>query len=149
MAFNRSNCALWSADFTFLPTTGYQTTQTIRDEIAAAKSLLINAGYKTGARKFPFGIAYFVWELDKDGNDQAHEKLDAALDNDVQSIWLSFGNDPSEWVQYIRSKDLAKPGSPRTKIFILVNSLTEALKAHELGADVIVAQGMSRPSIAP
>ncbi|KAI0704377.1 2-nitropropane dioxygenase [Cytidiella melzeri] len=120
---------------------GYLTTQALKEEIASTKSLLTAASYKHDGVKLPIGIAYFGWELDKNGDRQAREKLDAALDSDVQSIWLSFGDSFDKWVEYIRSKDQKRPGTPKTKIFILVNNLGEARAAYHLGADVIVAQG--------
>lgn len=45
-------------------------------------------------------------------------------------------------MEYIRSKDQARLDSQKTKLFILVNNLDEARAAYQLGADVIVAQGM-------
>ena len=90
----------------------------------------------------PIGIAYFGWELDKYGDQESLKKLDVALNNDVQSIWLSFGSRFDRWVAYIRSKDQARPDAQKTKLFILVNNLDEARAAYQLGADVIVAQGV-------
>ncbi|KAI0091774.1 2-nitropropane dioxygenase [Irpex rosettiformis] len=120
---------------------GYQSTETIKAEIASTKSLLTAAKFKQGAHKLPIGIAYFGWELDKYGDQEAHKKLDIALDSDVESIWLSFGSRFDKWVKYIRDKEEEKPIAQKTKLFILVNNLGEARAAYQLGADVIVAQG--------
>ncbi|KAI0791630.1 2-nitropropane dioxygenase [Irpex lacteus] len=119
---------------------GYQSAETIRNEIASTKSLLTAANFKQGSPKLPIGIAYFGWELDKYGDQEAHKKLNVALDSDVQSIWLSFGSRFDKWVEYIRTKDQARLDSQKTKLFILVNNLDEARAAYQLGADVIVAQ---------
>jgi NAD(P)H-dependent flavin oxidoreductase YrpB (nitropropane dioxygenase family) len=122
---------------------GYQSATSIKEEIASVRSLLTAASYKESGTKLPIGIAYFGWELDKYGDHEAYEKLNAALENNVQSIWLSFGNNFDKWVNYIRSKDQERPNTPKTNLFILVNNLAEARAAHQLSADVIVAQGMS------
>ena len=131
----------------FLAAIGYQSAETIKNEIASTKSLLTAANFKQGSSKLPIGIAYFGWELDKYGDQEAHKKLSVALDSDVQSIWLSFGSRFDKWVDYIRTRDEAKPTAQKTKLFILVNNLSEARAAYQLGADVIVAQGTCRLTV--
>lgn len=120
---------------------GYQSTQRIRDEISEARSLLASANYKPNSPKLPIGVAYFGWELEKNGNELAREKLDISLDNNVESIWLSFGNELGNYVKYIRQKERESDATRKTNIFVVVSTVEEALAAAKWSTDVIVAQG--------
>ncbi|PSR73800.1 hypothetical protein PHLCEN_2v10370 [Hermanssonia centrifuga] len=67
--------------------------------------------------------------------------LDAALENNVQAIWLAFGNNIGQWVNYIREKN--QRDGQKTLVFVQVNSLAEALVAvNEWKTDVLIAQGI-------
>jgi nitronate monooxygenase len=69
--------------------------------------------------------------------------LSAALDNHVHAIWLAFGNDPKEWIKFIRNYDAEHKRVRQTTIFVPVSSAEEALVAsNEWGVDVLVAQGL-------
>lgn len=117
---------------------GYNSPQSLIDDLAEARETLAAVGrYRVGER-LPIGVGYLAWKLDQDET-AARKMLDAALDAGVQAIWLSFGASLGRWVEYVRARDSA--GS-KTLVFILVNSVEEALAAaNELRADVLVAQG--------
>lgn len=69
--------------------------------------------------------------------------LQSALNSNVQSIWLSFGNDLRPYVEFIRKADAPREThSRKTLIAIQVSSSAEALTAvNELNADVVIVQG--------
>jgi len=69
--------------------------------------------------------------------------LQIALNSNVQSIWLSFGNDLRSYVEFIRKADATRGAhSHKTLIAIQVSSTAEALTAvNELNADVVIVQG--------
>jgi nitronate monooxygenase len=65
-----------------------------------------------------------------------------ALENGVQAIWLSFGEDLGRWIEFVRIHDQKSGKTPRTLIFVQVNSVDEALLAVQTWkVDVLVAQG--------
>jgi nitronate monooxygenase len=67
-----------------------------------------------------------------------------ALENGVQAIWFSFGEDLGRWIEFVRIHDQKSGKTPGTLIFVQVNSVDEALLAVQTWkADVLVAQGMS------
>jgi hypothetical protein len=123
----------------YTPRSGYRTPESLLHELALAKELLQRQDPTT---KLPIGIGYFGWELDKDPS-KAIQMLQTALTSNVQSIWLSFGNDLRPYVESIRKADA--PGetySRKTLIAIQVSSSAEALTAvNELKADVVIVQG--------
>lgn len=85
------------------------------------------------------GVGFLGWKLDEAGA-EATAMLDAALDGNVQAIWLAFGKDFSHYVAHIRQHDAAH--GRKTIVFVVVSSVAEALvAANELKADVIVGQG--------
>ena len=90
----------------------------------------------------PIGIGYLGWELDNDPL-KATQMLQIALTSNVQSIWLSFGNDLRSYVEFIRKADATKgEHSRKTLIAIQVSSSADALTAvNELKADVVIVQG--------
>lgn len=117
---------------------GYWPAEKVKDELAYATEALHSAGRVRPGGKIPVGIAFFGWKLDQ-SEKAAAEVLDLALAAKVQAIWLSFGDNLRRWVDYVRNRDRS---TPRTLIFILANTVEEGLAAKELGADVIVAQGI-------
>ena len=83
--------------------------------------------------------------LNGNGEDAGKRLVDIVIENNVQAIWLAFGNDLLHWVEYIR----ASPANARANrgrkplIFLQVTSVEEALlAANEWKVDVIVAQGV-------
>jgi len=112
-------------------------------ELDLAKDLLQRQDPTT---KLPIGIGYLCWELDKDPS-KATQMLQIALTSNVQSIWLSFGNDLRPYVEFIRKADATRePDSRKTLIAIQVSSSAEALTAvNELKADIVIVQGTAVP----
>ncbi|GJE91097.1 nitronate monooxygenase [Phanerochaete sordida] len=117
---------------------GYWPAQKVKEELAYATEALNSAGRVRPDGKIPVGIAFFGYKLDQNEK-AASEVLDLALAAKVQAIWLSFGDNLGRWVEYVRTKDSS---TPRTLLFILANTVEEGLAAKQLGADVIVAQGI-------
>ncbi|KAF9457191.1 2-nitropropane dioxygenase [Collybia nuda] len=116
---------------------GYETIEKHRSELSIARSIL-----KVDAQApLPIGVGYLGWLLD-DPKNKGQELLSIALENRVQAIWLSFGNDLEKWIQLIRNTESNREVKEKTKIFIVVSSVQEALvAANKWKADVIVAQG--------
>jgi nitronate monooxygenase len=90
----------------------------------------------------PIGAGFLGWKLEEP--DSAHvDLLKLALENGVQAIWFSFGEDLGRWIEFVRIHDQQSGKTPRTLIFVQVNSVDEALLAVQTWkADVLVAQGM-------
>jgi len=64
----------------------------------------------------------------------------------VRAIWLSFGEHLSRWIELVRNHDEKSGKSPRTLIFVQVNSVEEALVADRTWkVDILVAQGKCIP----
>jgi nitronate monooxygenase len=60
----------------------------------------------------------------------------------VQAIWLSFGENLGRWIELVRNHDQKTGKSPKTLVFVQVNSVDEALLAVQTWkVDVLVAQG--------
>lgn len=91
----------------------------------------------------PIGVGYLGWLLDKHNGE---ELISIALENRVQAIWLSFGDNLQKWIKFIRNSEANRGAQEKTKIFIVVSSVSEALVAvNEWKADAIIAQGSSPP----
>jgi nitronate monooxygenase len=123
------------------PRSGYRTPESLLHELELAKGLLQR---QDPTAKLPIGTGYFGWELDKDPS-KATQMLQIALTSNVQSIWLSFGNDLRPYIEFIRKYDaLRESYSRKTLIAIQVSSSAEALAAvNELKADIVILQGKS------
>lgn len=120
----------------YTPRSGYRTPEALLHELDLAKELLQRQDPTT---KLPIGIGYFGWELDKDPS-KATQMLQSALNSNVQSIWLSFGNDLRPYVEFIRKADATR--SRKTLIAIQVSSSAEALTAvNDLKVDIVIVQG--------
>jgi nitronate monooxygenase len=86
------------------------------------------------------GAGFMGWMLDMGGHPV--DTLDVALEQRVESIWLSFGDDLGKWVDYIRKYDQSRTTTHKTLIWIVVNSVAEAEVAdHKWKVDVLVVQG--------
>ena len=60
----------------------------------------------------------------------------------MQAVWFSFGEDLGRWIEFVRSHDEKHGKTPKTLIFIQVNSVDDALLAvQKWKVDVLVAQG--------
>jgi nitronate monooxygenase len=79
---------------------------------------------RTGTRK-PWGIGFLSWAIDS-------AVVDAAISQSPAAIMLSFG-DPAPFIDAIKAA-----GIP---VIVQVTDLSEARRALDVGADVVVAQG--------
>ncbi|MEU7860124.1 nitronate monooxygenase [Nonomuraea sp. NPDC049141] len=79
-----------------------------------------------GAAGKPWGIGFLTWQIDVGA-------VERALEYSPRAVMLSFG-DPSPYTERIRQAG--------TTLIIQVTDLEEARRAVDLGADVIVAQGV-------
>ncbi|KAI0080167.1 NPD-domain-containing protein [Panus rudis PR-1116 ss-1] len=123
--------------FAFLAA-GYGGPQVIRQELSDVRALL----EIPAADPLPVGVAYFGWKFEEPGH-PVEDMLNAALEARVRAIWLSFGRDLGRWVEHTRRRVRDAGLIDNTLIFVLVNSLDEAMLAiNEWKADVIVAQGI-------
>ncbi len=61
--------------------------------------------------------------------------LASVLEERVRAVWFAFGTDIGSYVRQVREHDLKR--DHKTKVFVLVKSLEEALQAtNEWEADV-------------
>lgn len=87
----------------------------------------------------PVGVGFITWILEK-SDVSTDPCLASVLEERVQAVWFAFGTDIGSYVRQVREHDLKR--DHKTKVFVLVNSLEEALQAtNEWGADVLVVQG--------
>ncbi|KIK60313.1 hypothetical protein GYMLUDRAFT_43610 [Collybiopsis luxurians FD-317 M1] len=108
-------------------------------ELPLARSLLESK--VTESDTLPIGVGYLAWMLDKLPAKEAESVLNTALASNVQAHWFAFGNDLGRWIRYVREN--APQGKKTPLIFVLINSVEEAVRAVEdFKADVIVAQGI-------
>ncbi|KZP26653.1 2-nitropropane dioxygenase [Athelia psychrophila] len=115
---------------------GYDSVQKFTSEIEAAQAALT----QPSDAALPIGIGFLAWQLEKP-NAPALELLSIALKRRVQAIWLAFGENLGQWVEFVRKHD-AETGH-KTIVFVQVSSTDDAKKAmNEWKADVIVAQGV-------
>ena len=104
-----------------------------------ARSTLHNGG-RVSDSVLPIGIGYLGWILDKDSDSQ--EKIALALEARVVAIWFAFGNDLGKWIEFVRKYDNGRSVPHKTLIFVIVNSVEEAVRAAEQWkVDVLVVQG--------
>jgi nitronate monooxygenase len=89
----------------------------------------------------PIGAGFLGWKLEEAGGRHI-PLLELALENGVRAIWLSFGEDLGRWIELVRNHDRKTGKSPKTLVFLQVNSVDEALAAVQAWkVDVLVAQG--------
>lgn len=87
----------------------------------------------------PIGIGFIGWILDMTES-SPDPRLHAILEEKPVAIWLAFGVDLGKYVAQIQAFDAKR--EHKTVIFVIVNSVEEALRAaNEWKVDVIVAQG--------
>lgn len=100
----------------------------------------------------PIGAGFLGWKLDEAGSQQI-PLLELALETGVRAIWLSFGQDLGRWIEFVRNHDQKSGKSPKTLVFVQVNSVDDALIAVQTWkVDVLVAQGnnrLFRPTLCP
>ena len=118
---------------------GVSDTNAIRSDLELARSTLHNGG-RVSDSVLPIGIGYLGWILDKDSDSQ--EKIALALEARVAAIWFAFGNDLGKWIDFVRKYDNGRSVPHKTLIFVIVNSVEEAVRAAEQWkVDVLVVQG--------
>lgn len=118
---------------------GYGSAESLKGELSLARQSL----QLTLSESLPIGVGYLAWQLELP---TAEPKviLSAALDEHVHAIWLAFGNNIKEWINFIRNYDAEHKRVRRTTIFVQVGSVEEALVAsNEWNVDVLVAQGLA------
>lgn len=114
----------------------YTGVEKFRNEFDIARSTL---GRPSGP--LPIGAGFLGWKLEESGS-QHISLLELALENGVRAIWLSFGEDLGRWIEFVRDHDQKSGKSPKTLVFVQVNSVDEALIAVQTWkVDVLVAQG--------
>lgn len=117
---------------------GYDSADSFKKEISIARSVL----HTEEGQTVRVGVGFIVWLLEKDPS-KAEELISLALENRVQAIWLSFGQDIGRWVRYIREHDPRAGSKEAVKIFIQLSTVQELKVAiSEWNADVIVVQGL-------
>lgn len=115
----------------------YAGVEKFRNEFDIARSTL---GRPTGL--LPIGAGFLGWKLEEEAGSQHIHLLELALENGVRAIWLSFGEDLGRWIEFVRDHDQKTGKSPKTLVFLQVNSVDEALFAvKSWKVDVLVAQG--------
>ncbi|KAH9072170.1 2-nitropropane dioxygenase [Lactarius deliciosus] len=91
----------------------------------------------------PLGAGFLGWKLEEAQSPHV-ALLELALENGVQAVWFSFGEDLGRWIALVRSHDEKHGNTRKTLIFVQVNSVDEALHAAQTWkVDVLVAQGIA------
>jgi nitronate monooxygenase len=116
--------------------TVYTGVEKFRNEFDVVRSTL---NKPTGP--LPIGAGFLGWKLEEAQSPHV-ALLELALENGVRAIWLSFGEDLGRWIEFVRNHDQKTGKSPRTLVFVQVNSVDDALTAVQTWkVDVLVAQG--------
>jgi len=119
------------------PSPAYTGLENFRNEFAIARTTL-----NRPSGPLPIGAGFLGWKLD-DAQSPWVAHLELALENGVRAIWLSFGEDLGRWIEFVRRHDEQHGKTPKTLIFVQVNSVDEALLAAQTWkVDVLVAQGI-------
>lgn len=118
---------------------GYEDASKVRNQITIARDILGTPA----PSPLKIGVGFLAWTLDK--NPQANELIEAALKECVKAVWFFAGNDLWRWIDFVRAYDsnrgISEDDEHRTRVFVQVNSVKEAIAAAERKVDVIVAQG--------
>ncbi|KAJ7936932.1 2-nitropropane dioxygenase [Mycena leptocephala] len=117
--------------FGFIPA-GDDTVENLEKEIQAFKDVV----KPSPAQQVPVGVGFLAWYLEAGHTDL----LVCALKLKVKAVLFAFSDHMDRWVNFVRGYDQAC--NRRTIIFIVVHSAEQAAAAAELGADVVVAQGI-------
>ncbi|KAJ7813029.1 2-nitropropane dioxygenase [Mycena leptocephala] len=117
--------------FAFIPA-GDDTVDNLKKEIQTFKDVI----KPSPVTQVPVGIGFLAWYLDAGHKDL----LVAALDLQVKAVFFAFGDHIDHWINFVRSCNQASGRG--TIIFVVVHSGEQAAAAAELGADVVVAQGI-------
>ncbi|KAJ7763693.1 2-nitropropane dioxygenase [Mycena olivaceomarginata] len=123
---------------------GYGASPTdFKQQLSLARSVFQTPGSTHSTEvDFPVGVGYLGWQLEKSKSTLV-ELLPIALEQNVQAVWLAFGENLAQWIQLIRDHDRRIGKDKKTLIFIQISTVKEALiAAHEWKVDCIVAQGV-------
>jgi nitronate monooxygenase len=112
---------------------GDDTVENLEKEIQAFKDVV----KPSPAQQVPVGVGFLAWYLEAGHTDL----LVCALKLKVKAVLFAFSDHMDRWVNFVRGYDQAC--NRRTIIFIVVHSAEQAAAAAELGADVVVAQGLN------
>src|SRR6266850_1012026 len=116
--------------------TVYTGVEKFRNEFDVVRSTL---NKPTGP--LPIGAGFLGWKLEEERSSHV-ALLELALESGVRAIWLSFGEDLGRWIELVRNHDQKTGKSPKTLVFVQVNSVDDALTAVQTWkVDVLVAQG--------
>jgi hypothetical protein len=117
---------------------GYDTPEKLRRDLETARTILkVEPG-----SPLPIGVGFLGWILDK-SETTSKELIALLFEYRVKAIWLSFGDNLTPWIEFVRELN-QKSGGPSILIFVQICSLQEALTAiNEWKADVVVVQGLS------
>ena len=109
--------------------------ENIKSELALARTILRPKG------DLHIGMGFLGWQFEQPGSAPAVDLLSVALEHRVKAIWLAFGKDLGQWVQFVKSHD-QRPEGDKTVVFVQVSSVQEALVAvNEWKVDCLVVQG--------
>ena len=122
----------------------YTGLENFRNEFAIARRTL-----NRPEGPLPLGAGFLGWKLEEAQSPHV-ALLELALENGVQAVWLAFGEDLGRWIELVRRHDEQHGKTPKTLIFVQVNSVDEALLAVQTWkVDVLVAQGIHYHSMGP
>ncbi|KAF8633251.1 hypothetical protein AX15_001443 [Amanita polypyramis BW_CC] len=117
---------------------GYDGRDKLSTEINIARSHL-NCG---PTERLPIGVGFLAWQLEKSSS-MAKEMISTALDNHVQAIWLAFGQNLNQHIQFIRDYESELKRDWKVLLFVQTSTPEEAtVAASEWKVDVIVAQSI-------
>ncbi|KAF5336008.1 hypothetical protein D9611_006237 [Ephemerocybe angulata] len=120
---------------------GSEPAEKLSRELATARRILNTEPTST----LRIGVGFLGWILDQNES-LSKDLINLLFEQRVQAVWLSFGNNLAQWIEYIRAQS-QQSGHP-IFIFVVVSSPAESQRAiNEWKADVIVAQGKHTPFI--
>lgn len=114
---------------------GFDSSEKIKDTFKIVREKLnIPKG-----KSVPYGLGLIGWILDMtEGSDDP--RIPTILEEKPEAIWFAFG-DLGKYIKQVHEYDAKR--DHKTKIFVIVNSAEDALKAAKVWkVDVVVAQGM-------
>lgn len=115
---------------------GSEPAEKLSRELATARRILNTEPTST----LRIGVGFLGWILDQNES-LSKDLINLLFEQRVQAVWLSFGNNLAQWIEYIRAQS-QQSGHP-IFIFVVVSSPAESQRAiNEWKADVIVAQGI-------
>lgn len=129
--------------------TGFDSSEKIKQDIRSIREKLC----LPADTPVPTGVGLLGWVLDKtEGSDKTNDsdktkdpddpRIPAILEELPAVIWFAFGTDLGKYVAQVRAYDSKRTHKHKTLVFVIVNSVKEALQAvNEWKVDAIVVQG--------